>query len=66
MELSGQLYALATLPLGKSPDTHSVGGCGASCQSGYLGEEGSLLPHLGIKPCFLGPLAPSPACVYFL
>jgi len=50
MELSGHLHALATLLLGKSPDTYSVAGCGACCQSGYLGEEEVFLPQLGIKP----------------
>jgi len=50
MELSGQLHALATLPLGKSPDTYSEGGFVGPLPVRISGEEGSLLPQLGIKP----------------
>jgi hypothetical protein len=67
MELSSHLHAFATLPLGKSPwYPFSRRLCGPHSQWTYFGEVGSLLPKLGIKPWFIGPLACNQVCLFYV
>jgi hypothetical protein len=50
MELSGQLYALATLPPEKNPCTHEIGGwVGTSVILDIFGEEKNLVNLLRDK-----------------
>jgi hypothetical protein len=50
MELSGQLYALATLPPEKNPSTHEIGGwVGPSVILDIFGEEKNLVNLLREK-----------------
>jgi len=45
MEVSGQLYALATLPQGKSPSTHWTGGwVGPTASLNLVAKRESLCP----------------------
>jgi hypothetical protein len=55
MEVSGQLYATAALPLGKQVSiTHCAGGwVGPKAGLHFIGKR-SMLPLRGIKPGFLG------------
>jgi hypothetical protein len=60
VEVSGQLHALAALPLGKESILLTVQGLGGpQSQYGGNGEEKNLLSLPGVKPYFLSHLASS-------
>jgi len=57
MEVSGQLHAPATLPSGKEPGTHWMGGWVGPRASGHSGVEKNFWSLSGLKPLIIQLIA---------
>jgi hypothetical protein len=57
MDVSGQLHTAATVPLGKYPGTHWIGGWVDPTASLDVAEEKNFLPVPGFETKFIQPTA---------